>query len=339
MDEQEKQIVGTKKSGFNVWILFLVVLIITLITGGYFYLGSLKKPSSLSKTESGSASKNDEKWVRDKDVVSANITSSDTHKISDSLYRMYYMAEGGFVLAESTDAKTFNSPTQTNVTEDRGYFMSNPAVLKISDGKWVMIYEQQPMKKPGQANSPKPNGPESQRNLYLAASPDGKSFTKYGKVLDSAEKDDYFASVPDLVLLPDNSIQMFYVSGGNAIASAISIDEGKTWTRQEGYCLEDGAVDPDVARKSTGGKMDEWTMYYSNIDPGRNAIYKATSSNGKTWKSAGKVLERENEASSIVDPDVVEGVNNDLVMFFGEFAGDSTAAQGRPTLYRATLSR
>ena len=89
-------------------------------------------------------------------------------------------------------------------------------------------------------------------------STDGKSFEAGSIAIDSAKEDNYFASVPDLIKTPDGKIRMYYVSGGQAIGSALSVDNGKTWIRESGYRLEDSAVDPDVSYKD-----GRWVMYYS----------------------------------------------------------------------------
>lgn len=309
------------------WLLIIAVLIVLAGIGvGYYYFFA-KKPDSIASVAAT------QKWTKEPGIILSRTTSSDTHKISDTTIRTYYMGNGKIESVESTDGgKTFSEPVGTGIAEDPGMFMSNPAVLEISNGNWIMVYEQQPQKKPGQEKGPTPPGKDSQRNLYLATSTDGKSFQKVGIAIDSSKEDNFFASVPDLIKVSTDKIRMYYVSGGEAIASADSSDGGKTWTRNEGFSLKDSAVDPDVVYEN-----GQWTMYYSILDPSRNALHIASSKDGLNWKAGDKILDKNNSNGAIVDPDFFE-FGGQKIMFFGEFGtSDSTAGQEQPNLYRAVL--
>jgi len=331
MEDQNIQQASGRKSTAWIWV---VVVLIIIIAGGviaYFLLrgnSASKSTTTTSKTTDVTA----QKWVRDPtESVDKGVTSTDTHKISDSAVRTYFMKDGEIQYAESTDgAKIYAAAQSTGINQEKGSFISNPVVLEISSGKWIMIYEQKPEPKPGQEQGKTPPGPDTQRDLYLATSTDGKTFQKVDRVIDSAKEDNYFASVPDLVKLPDGKIRMYYVSGGEAIGSATSSDDGKSWVRDSGYRLQNSAVDPDVVYKD--GK---WLMYYSNLDPQKNALYLSTSSDGIKWQEGVKILDRAGSSGSIVDPDVFEfGGKN--IMLFGEFlGGDSATTQESPDLYRA----
>ncbi|RJO61383.1 hypothetical protein C4544_02590, partial [candidate division WS5 bacterium] len=273
-----------------------------------------------------------EVWTKNTSVLFKDTTSTCTIKINDSTYRMYLMAEGGIFYTDSTDGKTFGAKVPTGLTQTPGKMISNPSVLKVADTDWIMVYEEQPEKKPGGG----PDGPPSvqtQRNLYLATSKDGKTFIKVGIAIDSSKEDNFFASVPDLIKTPDRKIRMYYVSGGEAIGSQISSDNGRTWTREAGYRLTDRAVDPDVLYED--GK---WTMYYAILplpeSGSRNAIYKAVSKDGLTWeKDEAKLIEPSAEMGFVVDPDVIK-TGDTYRMFFGESTGD-IGAPGAINLYFA----
>ncbi len=181
-----------------------------------------------------------------------------------------------------------------------------------------MAYEQQPISStPGQSGN-QPPSTANQRNLYYATSSDGKVFSKGGVAIDSSKEDDFFASVPDLVLLSGGKVRMYYVSGGEAIGSAVSSDSGKTWQRESGFRLEDKAVDPDVMQKG-----NQWVMYFSVLSGPGNALYKATSKDGLKWEGKEKVLSSQDQETAIVDPDVVEISAGKYRMFFGEAGGGS----------------
>lgn len=246
---------------------------------------------------------------------------------------MFLMEQGGIKYTDSTDAKIFNQAVPTGVTEDPEKFISNPAVLQISSNSWIMIYEQALMKKPGGIKSDDVTGPNNQRNLYLAVSFDGKTFSKSGLAVDSSNEDNYFASVPNLVMLSDGKIRMYYVSYGDRIASRTSSDNGKTWIKDDGIRKADMAVDPDVITKFANGKT-KWVMYYTILEPSKNALFKASSSDGLTWSEGVKVLDKNNNSGMIVDPDVIELTDGSYQMFFGE----SESATGNINLYYAISS-
>lgn len=309
------------------WILAVVALVVLIaVAAGYYFFFA-------KKTDNNTSVATTQKWTKEPGIILSKTTSSDTHKISDSTIRTYYMGNGKIESVESTDGgKTFSEPVSTGITEDPGMFMSNPAVLEISDGNWIMVYEQQPQKKPGQEKGPTPPGKDSQRNLFLATSTDGKSFQKIGIAIDSSKEDNFFASVPDLIKVSTSKIRLYYVSGGEAIASADSTDGGKTWTRNKGYALQDSAVDPDVVYEN-----GQWTMYYSILEPSRNALHVAQSEDGLNWKAGEKIIDKNSTSGAVVDPDVFE-FSGQKIMFFGEFgSSDSTAGQEQPNLYRAVL--
>lgn len=295
----------------TIYIVSIVLVIIVLGVFAWYFLFYQKS----TKTLSPSSSAQTESWTKNKNILFENVTSSDTHKLDDGTFRMYFLKDGKIVYADSKDATVFGSPISTGVNEEPGKFNSNPAVLKVSDGNWIMVYEEQPMKNPGEEQQ-KPPGPESQRNLLLATSQDGKSFTKIGVAIDSSkDKDDnYFASVPDLIKTPDSRIRLYYVCGGESTCSAISTD-GRTFTKEPGIRMGNKAVDPDVLYNN-----GRWVMYFSTLEGAGNKFYKATSVDGLKWTKSEIVLRPDSERGSIVDPDVVPIGPNKWRMFFGEMA-------------------
>lgn len=328
---EEIEVEGTATNKNSAW-LWVVLIIIILGVGGYFAYKYLKDQNNSGTTETAATTETPkdtlETWIKGESIIFENTTSGDTHKISDTLFRMYKLGQGGISYVESTDGKTWGEAQKTSIAEDKGMFISNPNVLKLGENEWIMIYEQQPMRQPGQQQVNTPPSTANQRNLYLATSIDGKTFTKVGIAIDSSKEDSFFASVPDLVLLPDGTIRMYYVSGGNAIGSTVSSDKGRTWTRDSGYRLGSGAVDPDVLYKD-----DKWIMYYSILNPSENALYKATSTDGLAWTKVGKILD---ETNALVDPDVVEISPENYVMYYGLSSGANSTGGETLNLYRAT---
>lgn len=308
------------KKTVNGWVWLSIGLIILSALGGY-YFGRLMGGEAVG----GQVSLASEQWVREKTILLPETTSTDTHALTGGGWRMYLNGRGGIAYADSTDGKTFSAPVATGITEDKGSFISNPAVEQLSDNDWIMIYEQQPTPVKGAAKNTPP-GSATQRNLYVATSTDGKTFKKVGLAIDSSKEDNYFASVPDLVKLPDGKIRMYYVSGGNAVGSAISTDQGHTWVKEAGYRLDE-AVDPNVLTQTKNGQT-KWVMYYSVLDPNPNNIYKATSTDGLTWvKIDGAVLTK-TAGAAVVDPDVIELSPGSHQMFFGESTTSTSTNQG-----------
>jgi hypothetical protein len=336
MDEFANQTQPAKRFLWWVWLIVIIILLIIVGGGIWLWQKSSKLASTPTSTPTPSATQQIETWTKGDRRIMNGVTSSDTHKLADGTYRMYFMQNSGIAYAESSDALNFDAPKPTGVTQEPGKMISNPAVLKIEDSNWIMIYEQQPQKQTNSNDKTTP-GPDIQRNLYLASSTDGKNFTKVGLAIDSSKEDNYFASVPDLVLLPDGKIKMYYVSGGQAIGSATSVDKGSTWQRDSGYRLEDNAVDPDVLLKTENDK-NYWIMYYTILSGSGNALYKATSSNGINWTKVSKVLDAKDKTSVIVDADVVPLTQGKYRMFFGEVESEESGAPGAINLYYADSS-
>lgn len=306
------------------WWILLIILAVVL--GGIFVLIKFRPTQQTQPSTSPKTTKEvQEKWVKNPTMLMADTTSTSTLKLKDGTYRMYLMSDGGISYLESSDGQTFGQKNSTGITESKGMMISNPAVLEMNDNTWIMVYEEQPAKKsPG--GEAEPPSEKTQRNLYLATSNDGKTFQKAGIAIDSSREDNFFASVPELVKLSDGKIRMYYVSGGEAIGSAISLDNGQTWQRENGYRLKDSAVDPEIIYED-----DSWIMYFSTLPKPemkeRNAIYKATSQDGLNWQGKEKILEPSSEEGFVVDPDVIK-IDGKLRMFFGESTGDIGAPGG-----------
>jgi len=317
-----------KEKSSKTWVIILLILIILAIAFVliWYFLFKNKSATPTATPSNEILQKNSvEKWVRSPNIVIKITTSTDTHKLKDGIYRMYLLSmDKGIVYSDSSNAESFDDFQSTGITVERNKMISNPAVIELKDNSYIMIYEERPIS----GNNPetkRPPGPETQRNLMVALSSDGKKFTQQGIAIDSSKEDNYFASVPDLVLLPDGKIRMYYVSGGEAIGSAISSD-GITWAREEGYRLEEKAVDPDVLYKIIDGKQ-KWVMYYSVLTGPGNKIYKSVSANGLKWETGQEALFPYDKNSTIVDPDVFEIDNNNYRMFFGEARGTETQTE------------
>lgn len=294
---------------------------------------STSNPSS-SPTATPTATVKAESWTPAGQIVFSDTTSTDTHKVSNQLYRMYRQSAGVYY-TESTDGVTWGSMHSTGVTEPSNAMVSNPNALMLPNGSWIMIYEQAPRRQPGQTGNQIP-GPSNQRDLYLATSTDGQSFTKVGRVVDSSIEDNYFASVPELVLLPDQTLRMYYVCRGDQTCSRLSTDNGRTWTKEAGIRLGNMAVDPDVLYHTVNGQT-QWVMYYSILDPARNGLYKATSTDGLNWTPGNTLILPRVGSAAQVDPDVFPVGEANYIMYYGQSVSNSSTGGESINLYRAAL--
>lgn len=307
----------------RVWVVVIILAVLLFLVIGILIWRQVKKSATSELSASGSTVK--ETWVKVNKKLFENTTSTSALKLDDGTYRMYLMKDGEIKFANSKDASMLEAPVSTGITADQDKFISNPAVLKIKDGDWIMIYEQAPILP---ANSVKGAGKATERDLLLATSADGKTFQKAGEVINSNNKDNkFFASVPNLVKVSDNLIRLYYVSQGDKIASATSVD-GRTWKKEDGFRMEEGSVDPDVLLKINSDSSQQWVMYFATLEGAGNKIYKATSTDGLTWKK-GEVMLRPNTSSGVVvDPDVVQISEDKYRMFFGESTSGNAQMNG-----------
>ena len=306
----------------RIWVIVIILAILLFAVIGYLVYRQVKNSRAAKSANSTSVEK--ETWAKSDKKLFENVTSSCTLKLADNTYRMYLMKDGEIKYADSKDATSFDTPVSTIVTADQDKFISNPAVLKIKDGDWIMIYEQAPILP---ANSVKGPAKATERDLLLATSADGKTFQKVGVAIDSSKDDKYFASVPDLVKVNDNLIRLYYVSQGDKIGSAISVD-GRTFKREDGFRMEDSSVDPEVLLKTDSDSSQQWVMYFATLEGAGNKFYKATSTDGLAWKKGEVVLRPNTSSGAIVDPDVVLISEDKYRMFFGESTSGNAQMNG-----------
>lgn len=304
----------------RIWAVVIILAIILFGTIGYLILRQNKqKTPSATPTPATSGSKQAEVWTKSGEKLMDNVTSTSTLKLSDGTYRMYFMKDNKILYSNSKDAETFSTSLETGISADAAKIISNPSVLEIKNGDWIMIYEEAPQLPAGSVKGP---GKATQRNLMMATSTDGQNFQKTGTAIDSAKDDKFFASVPDLVKIRDDFFRLYYVSQSDKIASAVSSD-GRSWKREPDFRLTDSSVDPNVIL--VDGK---WVMYFATLEGTGNKFYKATSTDGYTWQKGQIVLRPNNSQGAIVDPDVVNISGNHYRMFFGESVSGNAQMNG-----------
>ena len=274
----------------------------------------------------------------------ANGVSSNTIRLDDGSYRMYYTGEG-IMVADSTDGKTFTNnrvaldqPTVqavfSNITQ-----ISNSAIIKLNDGTYRMIFE-------GRSGD--------DRRLYSATSADGLTNWKVEagvRLEDNGDGPNIFNSVPEIIRLADGRLRMYYCTGLKT-KSAISSDEGLTWTKEGAIKLNKkmgSLVDADVTKI---GK--KYVLLFANLpgaggDKGKGKakgkksfkgaasskyqrIYRAYSTDGRNFKYSGLVISAKNKHT--MDPDMVKIAGKNKYRIYFSYWKADTSTNILSALYR-----
>jgi hypothetical protein len=241
-------------------------------------------------------------------------------RLADDRYRMYFTRMGGIFSAVSEDGLKWMVEEGVRVKSPA----ANPAIIELGDGRYRMIYDVR-------LGKPPKEGKSSGMSVYFvsAISEDGVVWEEEGVCLRSRGPPDYDAiSVPDIVELPDGRYRMYYTGDmfgpleereGNRVRSAVSSDEGRSWTREEGDRLEFESMDPEVVKLPDG----RYRMYYTaNPDPQRKGeqwVYSAISSDGLSFQKEEVVL-KPRRGMRYLDPEVVE-VEGGYRMYVSEASG------------------
>jgi len=228
------------------------------------------------------------------------VTSTCTIITPEGTYRQYFTGPGGIWTFSSTDGLSWSAPilalSQTGAT--------NPAVIQVTDGSFVMIYGIQTV------------NPITER-LYRATSPDGLTFSAYigpyaNGAIFSGEANGDFVSVPDLIYINGTTLRMYYVGSTTTsrIYTATSTDNGQSWTR-EGEITLSGSYggqtnDPDIIQLGSGNYKLFLTTPPAGTQIGSLRIRSAQSPDGRTFTiEAGDIAAPSGSTSSLLDPDVV----------------------------------
>jgi len=258
-------------------------------------------------------------WTGDDDGTT---TSTCTIVLPGNTYRMY---NPGIGVRSSNDGLTWPDSTNTNINEMGA---TNPAVITLKDGTYLMIYGVQQHT----------GGPPTERQ-YRAISTDGISFTKYpadAAVLTGDNGDNDFVSVPDLIYIDDNTLRLYYVSNSlsSHIHTATSIDDGLTWTKEGQISITGGPigqqdVDPDIIKLADGTyRLFFATSPVGETELGDLRIRSAVSTDGRnfTLESGSRITPSPSEPNTIViDPDTVllPGTTDKYRFYYGGMIGDT----------------
>jgi hypothetical protein len=256
-------------------------------------------------------------WTVEPGTRVASASAPATLVLPDGSYRMYLP---GLETRSSRDGLTWSAPQRLALTEP-GEFLRNPAVVRHKDGTYVMIYE-------GVKDE---RLPSRVTRFYRAVSSDGVAFAKtagkgaHGAVLEPGDGDGSFLSAPDMLALPDGSLRLYFnTADGARVESAVSKDDGLTWTREGAVTIAGlgagiKAADPDVLRMADG----TFRLFFAAGDSGKPnpRIVSATSSDGRSFTlDSGERLTPADSATFLEDPEVVLLPSGDYRLYFAEAA-------------------
>lgn len=252
-----------------------------------------------------------------------------TVKIGNT-YRSYFVSkqDGALVYNESADGVSYTKLVKTNLkrSPDPGTdttLMDHPVVIKMKNEKFLLVYDICT----GNCSIP----PSLPRRLVSRISDDGVNWGPSSLIPGPSRtglnpEGKIFDSVPTLLQLSSGDLRLYYVQGGAAIGSAISKDNGVTWTVEDGFRLgtpygntpkSESFIDPAVIQDSDGtiylyfGYITDWNCMESGGTPnGCVPLRVARSKNGLDFTMDPKpVINPGPGATQIGDPDLFIGTD------------------------------
>lgn len=256
------------------------------------------------------------KWVKEDGVRTSGISSSTIVKNNE--YWMYYTGNG-IELSISADGLNFISKRTVIGNDPAGSeqeMVTNPSVFELLDGRYRMIYEGARV-----IRDEKGKFYQSGRKLYSAISDDGREWTKESGVrfwdYGDGKPGEIFTSVPDVIRLSDGRLRMYYTRGITS-ATALSSDEGVTWTKETNLELRKVAIDLDVLLLEDGYRLF-FTTFEDEFGVGEQWAMSAVSADGINFVlDEGKIIEPGTVGGLVTDPDVIK-TDNGYRMYYGEF--------------------
>jgi hypothetical protein len=178
-------------------------------------------------------------------------------------------------------------------------------------------------------------------SLFRATSTDGVRFIPDGRVTihhspESSPVSPERDSIPTGLHLPDGTLRMYYSTPDGGIRSALSQDEGLTWTDEEGFRLM-SATDPSVVLfpdKNIG-------LFYVDLSAGSKGqkLMVTTSPDGLLFNSteAGAVIESDEKGVWILDPEVHIAKDGSWNLYFSLLEKSGKAGFSVPTIMRTKI--
>lgn len=253
-------------------------------------------------------------WTKEDGVRIGGISSCTL--IKNGEYWMYYTGKG-IEMARSSDGLNFVRLGRLidveDIVGDAVDMVTNPAVFETSDGTYRMLFEGSKML-----------NDKNDRKLYSAVSSDGSVWTVEAGVrfqdAGDGKPGELFTSVPDVIRLNDNGTLRMYYTRGATSATALSGDEGLTWTKEVDLDLtRKVAIDPDIVLLDDGTYKLFFTTFGGEFGVGEQWVLGATSSDGINFVlDEGILIEPSTPGGLITDPDVVR-TDKGYRMYYAEF--------------------
>lgn len=226
--------------------------------------------------------------------------------LPDGRVRLYTPTASGLKSATSTNGLTFVPDAGS-----RGQ-MSDCAVVYLAAGGYRFLW---------------PEGPNGNLVLKSATSADGLTFTvETGERFRPGAGDAGISQVPHVIRLADGRWRLSYVAdwfgaGGagprNNTRTAISTDEGLTWSVENPAATGVDTVDPDVVKVEDGS----YRLYYKHHE----AFRAATSPDGFAYASSGEAGRAVLDAADRFDPAVIRFPDGTIRVYFGTSGGVGSA--------------
>ncbi len=258
-------------------------------------------------------------WKKEEGIRITDGSVPYAYKLADGRIRLYYCGAGGILSAISSDGLNFEKEpgiriTPVALTGNPEWMVCDPTIVNLpADGKIRMYYK-------GANGSGGPG--QAIHNIFSAISSDGLNFQKEGLRIDSTKTGDRgWASVPEVVLLPDGRIRIYYVSGDfealGGTMSAISSD-GLNFKKEAGARVKI-MVDPAVTILPDG----RYLLLAVSLPPPPGGppvfgpppgIYSFFSNDGLTFSNPQPVLLEE----GVYDPTIISLGSDTYRVFYGK---------------------
>ncbi|MEK6973451.1 MAG: hypothetical protein AABW72_05430 [archaeon] len=268
-------------------------------------------------------------WAKEDGIRIGGVSSSTLVKNKE--YWMYYTGNG-IELAKSSDGLNFVYYGKLiDVKDVEGIDMvTNPAVFEMTDGNYRMLFEGSKM-----------FDNKNDRKLYSAISSDGliwkiEDGVRFQDVGDG-KPGEIFTSVPDIIRLTDGKLRMYFARGLTS-ATAVSNDDGLTWTKETNLELGKIALDPEIVLLEDGNYKLFFTAFEDEFGVGEQWIMSASSSDGIEFVlGEGKLIGPSTPGGLITDPDIVK-VDNGYRMYYGEFEKGEQGIYGNEPQIKSAFS-
>lgn len=266
---------------------------------------------------SGEVAAQTDTWTIEVGTRVASKTSTSTIRLTDNTFRSFAQGLGTTAITTMTSADGLTwSAEQTVLTRNPNEYLRNPAILRLTDGTHLLVFE-------SVVGGTPPSLAGGVSRFYRATSSDGVTFTRtLAAALEPIASDKNFLSVPELIQISSSTMRLYYVAGGEFTESAVSSDNGITWTREgrisiNGLPSANWVVDPDVVLTDDG----RYRLFFATAADGvsgllNKRIRSATSVDGRTFTlETGDRLA--GVADDFADPDVVRLSDGRYRMYVG----------------------